>query len=54
MPNYLKAIISLVVALAAGLTYYAEILGAEVALALGALMIFAIWLFPEASGGKGS
>ena len=54
MPNYLKIIICLIVAAVAGLVYYVGINAHEVVLGIAALMIVAIWLFPEASGGKGS
>ncbi len=54
MPNYLKIIICLTVAAAAGLTYYVGINAREVVLGIAALMIIAIWMFPEASGGKGT
>ncbi|NKB57299.1 MAG: hypothetical protein GKS00_13310 [Alphaproteobacteria bacterium] len=53
MPTYLKIIICLIVATAAALTYYVGINAKEVVLGVAALMIIAIWLFPEASGGKG-
>jgi hypothetical protein len=54
VPNYLKTIICIIVAAAAGLTYYMGINAREVVLGIAALMIVAIWLFPEASGGKGT
>jgi len=54
MPAYLKIIICLIVAAAAATTYYAGINAREVVLGIAALMIVAIWLFPEASGGKRS
>ncbi len=54
MPNYLKIIICLIVAAAAALIYYSGINAREVVLGIAALMIGAIWLFPEASGGKGT
>ena len=54
MPNYLKIIICLIVAAVAGLVYAVGINAREVVLGIAALMIVAIWLFPEARGGKGS
>lgn len=54
MPAYLKIIICLIVAAAAALTYYSGINAREVVLGIAALMIVAIWMFPEARGGKGS
>ena len=54
MPVYLKTIICLIVAVVAGLVYYKGIAAREVALGIAALMIIAIWMFPEARGGKGS
>ena len=54
MPTYLKIIICLIVAAVAGLVYYIGINAREVVLGVAALMIIAIWMFPEASGGKGS
>jgi hypothetical protein len=54
MPNYLKIIICLVVATLAGLVYYIGINAREIVIGIAALMMVAIWLFPEARGGKGS
>lgn len=54
MPTYLKIIICLIVAVVAGLVYYIGINAREVVLGVAALMIIAIWMFPEARGGKGS
>ncbi|MDP6708903.1 MAG: hypothetical protein QF893_21375 [Alphaproteobacteria bacterium] len=53
MPNHLKLILSLIiVAVAVVFHYFQGQAGQEVtkwlALGLGAFMIFAIWLFPEA------
>jgi hypothetical protein len=54
VPAYLKTIICFIVAAVAALAYYAGIGAREVVLGIAVLMIIAIWLFPEASGGKGS
>lgn len=54
MPSYLKIIICLIVAAVAAPTYFAGINAREVVLGIAVLMIVAIWLFPEAEGGKGS
>ncbi len=54
MPTYLKIIICLIVAAVAALVYVVGINAREVVLGIAALMIVAIWLFPEARGGKGS
>jgi hypothetical protein len=54
VPAYLKIIICVVVAIVAAIAYLAEINAREAALAVAVLMIAAIWLFPEARGGKGS
>ena len=54
MPNYLKIIICLIVAAVAGLVFHLGINAREVVLGISALMIVAIWMFPEARGGKGS
>lgn len=54
MPNYLKIIICLIVAAVAGLVFHLGINAREVVLGIAALMIVAIWMFPEARGGKGS
>ena len=54
MPTYLKIIICLIVAAVAALVYVVDINAREVVLGIAALMIVAIWLFPEARGGKGS
>ena len=54
MPTYLKIIICMIVAAVAGLVYYVGINAREVVLGVAILMIVAIWLFPEARGGKGS
>ncbi len=47
MPNNLKFIISVVVALVAGAAYAYGVKGELVIPILGAMMIFGIWLFPE-------
>ncbi len=47
MPNNLKFIISVVVALVAGAAYAFGVKGGLVIPILGAMMIFGIWLFPE-------
>ncbi len=57
MPNHLKLILSIIiVVVAAAASYWQNQVGQNltpwVALGLGAFMIFAIWLFPEAGGGK--
>jgi len=54
MPNYLKIIICLIVAAVAGLVFHIGINAREVVLGIAVLMIVAIWMFPEARGGKGS
>ena len=53
MPNHLKVIISVAALVVTGLLFYFDTLagaGASrwVALALGPMMVFAIWIFPEA------
>ena len=53
MPNNMKFLISVLVVLVAAATHYFELRAgienaAWAALGLGGLMIFAIWLFPEA------
>ena len=57
MPNHLKVMLSvLIVVVALAVSYWQNAIGQPVtpwvALGLGAFMIFAIWLFPEAKGGK--
>ncbi len=57
MPNHLKAILSIIVAVVAITVHYFQgeagmATNKWLALALGAVMIGAIWLFPEA-GDKG-
>jgi len=57
MPNYLKVALSVtIVAVALLFAWWQYVIGQPatpwVALGLGAFMIFAIWLFPEAKGGK--
>lgn len=52
MPPHLKIILSLLVAMVAGIMFYLEMERdavdvAAVSLGLGALMIIAVWLFPE-------
>ena len=59
MPNNIRAILSAIVALVALAVFYFEhVSGGGVlkwfALALGAFMIYAVWLFPEAKGTKDS
>ena len=53
MPTNIRAILSLIVALVTAVLFYLEIQGESssrewLALGLGALMILAVWLFPEA------
>ena len=53
MPNHLKVIISIAALLVTSLVFYLDTrasMGASrwVALGLGPLMVFAIWIFPEA------
>ena len=57
MPNHLKLILSLIIVAVAVVFHYSQGEAGQdvakwVALGLGAFMIFAIWLFPEARGGK--
>lgn len=57
MPNHVKAILSVIVAVvAAGMFWYQDRLGLEdnkwIAAGLAAFMIAAVWLFPEAQGKK--
>ena len=52
MPAYLKTIICLIVAAVAALVYYAGINAREIVLGIAVLMVVAIWMFPEASGGE--
>ena len=57
MPNNIRAILSVIVALVAVAVFYFEHAsgGAMLkwfALGLGAFMIYAVWLFPEAKGKK--
>ena len=52
MPAHLKFVLSLIVCAVAGVLYYFETRGGDIAVAwvavgLGAFMIVAIWLFPE-------
>ena len=54
MPTYLKIIICLIVAAVAALVYVVGINAREVVLGIAALMIVAIWLFPEARGNQAS
>ena len=57
MPSHIRAILSVVVVLVALAVFYFEY-NAEngllkwFALGLGAFMIYAVWLFPEAKGTK--
>lgn len=57
MPTNIKLVLSLIVAAAAVAVHFFQAgVGQEfnswLALALGAFMIFAMWLFPEAKGKK--
>lgn len=55
MPTPIKLILSVIVAVVAGLAYYLGLKGGWVVPALGAAMIGAVWLFPERrpEGGEG-
>ena len=53
MPNNIRAMLSVIVALVAAVTFYVEMQAGAgalkwVVLALAAFMIYAVWLFPEA------
>lgn len=57
MPKNIRAMLSVIVALVAAVTFYVEMqTGAGalkwVVLALAAFMIYAVWLFPEAKERK--
>lgn len=57
MPSHIRAILSVVVALVALAVFYLELQAGNTllkwfALGLGAFMIWAVWLFPEAKGTK--
>jgi len=56
MPNNIRAILSVIVALVAAAVFYFEHAGGGAlkwfALGLGGFMIYAVWLFPEAKGTK--
>ncbi len=57
MPNNIRAALSVVVALVAAVVFYFEHDAGSgllkwIALALGGLMIYAVWLFPEAKRSK--
>ena len=57
MPNNIRAILSVIVALVAVAVFYFEHAGGGgalkwFALGLGGFMIYAVWLFPEAKGTK--
>ena len=57
MPNNIRAGLSVTVALVAAAAFYFEHdagsgLSKWIALALGAFMIYAVWLFPEAKRSK--
>lgn len=57
MPNNIRAILSVIVALVAVVVFYFEHTGGGgalkwLALGLGAFMIYAVWLFPEAKRTK--
>ena len=47
MPAYLKIIISVLVALVAWTAYHFDVQGGMVIPVLSAMMIIAVWLFPE-------
>ena len=47
MPAYLKLVISVMVGLVAWAAYYFGVQGGMVIPILGAMMIIAVWLFPE-------
>ncbi|MEE9195564.1 MAG: hypothetical protein V3U44_06955 [Alphaproteobacteria bacterium] len=53
MPKNIRAMLSVIVALVAAVTFYVEMQAGAgalkwVVLALAAFMIYAVWLFPEA------
>ncbi len=55
MPNNIRAVLSVIVALVAIAVFYLEHRAGSdflkwLALGLGAFMIYAVWLFPEAKG----
>ena len=57
MPNNIRAALSVIAALGAAAVFYFEHDAGSgflkwIALALGALMIYAVWLFPEATRSK--
>ncbi len=57
MPKNIRAMLSVVVALVAAVTFYVELQAGAgalkwVVLALSAFMIYAVWLFPEAKERK--
>ena len=57
MPKNIRAMLSVIVALVAAVTFYVEMQAGAgalkwVALALAAFMIYAVWLFPEAKERK--
>jgi len=47
MPTYLKFIISVLVAIVAGLAHTFGVKGGMVLPVLAAMMVIAVWLFPE-------
>ncbi len=57
MPNNIRAMLSVIAALVAVVTFYFEMQAGPGSLnwsvlALAAFMIYAVWLFPEAKGRK--
>ncbi len=57
MPNNIRAALSVIAALVAAVVFYFEHDAGSgllkwIALALGALMIYAVWLFPETKRSK--
>jgi len=57
MPNNIRAILSVIVAVVAAVVFYLEQSAGPgmlkwLALGLGVAMIWAVWLFPEAKGTK--
>jgi zinc transporter ZupT len=57
MPKNIRAMLSVIVALVAAVTFYVEMQAGAgalkwVVLALAAFMIYAVWLFPEAKERK--
>lgn len=57
MPTNIRAMLSVIVALVAAVTFYVEMQAGAgalkwVVLALAAFMIYAVWLFPEAKERK--